>query len=425
MLIEFKVTNYRSIRETQTLSMVASAAKEHRDTHTISSGISELGPLLRSAVIYGPNAAGKSNVLKALQFMKLLIVTSAIAPPTAAVPYDPFKLSGISRKSPSEFEIAFIQEGTRYEYGFAVTSERVNREWLIEYPRGRGRKLFTREYDPRREQYNWTFSQFFKGNRLTWRDSTRENALFLSTAIQLNSTQLLPVFAWFQRRLIVIVGIGGFNATLTLRLLDTPDGKDRVLPFVREADPGIVDVELRRESLPLSGSMVVQGGRLEHIIEPPSTPGSPPNMVKISFSHATVDADDAIELDIAEESSGTRSLFSIAGAWLNVFRNGEVLLFDEIDTSLHPLLTRFLVRQFHSEQSNPNSAQIVFSTHDTTLLSRDVFRRDQVWFVEKGSDRATKLFPLTDFSPRNDVALEQSYLRGRYGAIPILDELPS
>jgi uncharacterized protein len=429
MLIEFKVTNYRSILETQTLSMVASSAREHSQTHTIDPRIAELGRLLRSTVIYGANAAGKSNVLRALEFMKNLIVNSAIAPPTAEVPYDPFKLSAASRNLPSEFEIAFIQEGTRYEYGFSVTSERIHREWLIEYPRGRGRKLFTREYDAKRNLYNWHFSQFFRGNRLVWRDATRQNALFLSTAIQLNSTQLLPVFAWFQRRLIIIVGNVGFNALLTLRLLETPEGKDRVLPFVQEADSGIIDVELQRETLPVTGGMFPGTGAMMMqdgvIIEASSLPGSQPNMVKISFSHSTVDTDQAVKLNISEESSGTRALFMTAGAWLNVFQNGEVLLFDEIDTSLHPLLTRFLVSQFHSEKSNPNAAQLIFSTHDTSLLSRDVFRRDQVWFVEKNEDRTTKLFPLTDFSPRNDEALERAYLRGRYGAIPILDEQPS
>jgi AAA15 family ATPase/GTPase len=123
---------------------------------------------------------------------------------------------------------------------------------------------------------------------------------------------------------------------------------------------------------------------------------------------------------MSQESAGTQALFMTAGAWLNVLRNGEVLLFDEIDTSLHPLLTRFLVQQFHSEETNPNHAQLIFSTHDTTLLSQAIFRRDQVWFVEKGDDNATRLFPLTDFKPRNDEALERSYLRGRYGALPVL-----
>src|SRR5260370_40119795 len=176
----------------------AAERKEHVETRTAPSGPKDPDRLLRSAVIYGPNAAGKTNVLKALQFMQGLVVNSAVAPPTAESPYDPFKLSSASRQAPSEFEVAFVQEGTLYEYGFKVTGERIHEEWLDEYPRGRVRRLFSRKYDKDKGQYDWTFSALFKGNRLLWRDSTRGNALFLSTAAQLNSVQLLPVSAWFQ-----------------------------------------------------------------------------------------------------------------------------------------------------------------------------------------------------------------------------------
>jgi uncharacterized protein len=437
MLIRFKVANYRSIREALKLTMVpAPTAKEHANTHTTASGIKDPDRLLRSAVIYGPNAAGKTNVLKALQFMQGLVVNSAVAPPTAESPYDPFKLSSASREAPSEFEVAFVQEDTLYEYGFKVTAERVYEEWLDEYPRGRNRRLFSRKYDGANGEYDWTFSGLLRGNRLLWRNSTRDNALFLSTAAQLNSVQLLPVSAWFQKRLVFIPGITSFNGALTLNLLNLPDGKSNLLPFVREADPGIADVEVQRESLPFPGmrmhpgrpaitSIMIQGSVLPGpMLLDQSSPGQPPSIVKVSFAHNSFDGDAAVSIDLSQESSGTQALFMMAGAWLNVLRNGEILLFDEIDTSLHPILTRFLINQFHSDETNPNSAQLVFSTHDTTLLSRENFRRDQIWFVEKGEDNATKLFPLTDFSPRKDDALERAYLRGRYGALPILAELP-
>jgi hypothetical protein len=331
--------------------------------------------------------------------------------------------------------VAFVQEDTLYEYGFKVTAERVYEEWLDEYPRGRVRRLFSRKYDTDRREYDWTFSTLFKGNRLLWRDSTRANALFLSTAAQLNSVQLLPVSAWFQRRLVFIPGITAFNASLTLNLLNSPEGKSSLLPFVREADPGIADVELQREALSLPGVQIHggQSGIGAMMLQSPALPGSlffdqpspdrPPTMVKVSFAHNSLDDDASVKIDLSQESSGTRALFMTAGAWLNVLRNGEVLLFDEIDTSLHPLLTRFLINQFHSNETNPNRAQLIFSTHDTTLLSHANFRRDQIWFVEKGEDNATKLFPLTDFSPRKDEALERAYLRGRYGALPILSEI--
>jgi len=204
---------------------------------------------------------------------------------------------------------------------------------------------------------------------------------------------------------------------LTLKLFESQRGKEHLLTFLREADSGITDVEMQREPLSTGPGFLIGPG--SPIIEQ-GAPNMPPSLIKISFSHTSDDA--SVKFDLADESNGTQALFRNAGAWLNVFANGEVLLFDVIDTSLHPLLTRFLIEQFHSPTTNPNASQLVFSTHDTTLLRQEVFRRDQIWFVEKQLDASTRLYPLTDFSPRNDEMLENWYMRGRYGALPILSQ---
>ena len=288
----------------------------------------------------------------------------------------------------------------------------------------RGRTMFERTYrgkvKPASKQhssspYHWKFSPFLKGQRAVWSEATREDALFLSVAIQLNSEQLRPVFEWFQTRLIIIVGAATLNANLTLQLLDQQDGKDRLLPFLREANSGIADLSVKRESIP-SGALVLQGA--PHMID---MKGGAPSLVRVTFSHVA-DTDQPIGLDFEEESNGTQILFRAAGAWLNVFKNGEVLLFDELDTSLHPLLSRYLIQRFHSDATNPNNAQLIFSTHNITHLDQKYFRRDQIWFVEKGMDLGSKLYPLTDFSPRNDERLQSWYMRGRYGALPIITE---
>jgi len=146
-------------------------------------------------------------------------------------------------------------------------------------------------------------------------------------------------------------------------------------------------------------------------------------VARVTSIHKAIDGGEPVPLDIGEESSGTQILFQSAGAWLNVLKNGEVLLYDELDTSLHPLMTRFLIRLFHGANTNPKNAQLVFTTHDTSLLDADIFRRDQVWFIEKDKKSASKLYPLSDFSPRKDEALERGYLRGRYGALPFIGEL--
>jgi uncharacterized protein len=414
MLVEFKITNYRSFRDLQTFSMVAGTGKEHLETHTLDSGIRELGRLLRSAAIYGPNAAGKTNLLRALQFMQGLVLNSATTSPTTELQHEPFKLAASVNERPTGFEIAFIQDGTRYEYGFSLVRTRINQEWLIEYPRGRGRRMFERSYNKKAGKYEWNFSSFFKGDKSLWSTATRDNALFLSTAIQLNSQQLKPVFEWFQKRLVVIVGNVSMNAGLTVALLDRPEGKETLLPFVREADSGIADVEIKREPIPKSAIIFNAGQFIEQ-----SSPNAQPQLVRVSFSHQS-DSGQSVKFDISDESNGTQALFRSAGAWLNVLANGEVLLFDEIDTSLHPLLTWFLIDQFHSDSINRNGAQLVFSTHDTTLLNQELLRRDQIWFVEKQPGASSKLFPLIDFSPRNDEVIERWYLRGRYGALPLL-----
>ena len=420
MLIEFRVKNFRSFRDAQALSMVAGVFAEHAETNTFDSGLKGFGPFLRASAVYGPNAGGKTNLLRAIQFMQEMVVTSASRPSSARHLYSPHKFSSKTRNAPSEFQITFAEGGVRYEYGFSLCSERIEKEWLMEYAHPRGRVMFQRDYSERGERYDWKFSSYLKGQRLVWSEATRPDALFLSTAVQLNSKQLLPVFHWFQRRLVVIVAGAAMNAGLTLRALDQPDGKGRVLPFLQEADLGIVDVSVQREPIPAGGMVFGFGPNM--LLE--QNPGqSAPNLVKVTMSHWDSEKKEQIELDFADESHGTQTLFATAGAWLNVFANGEVLLFDEIDASLHPLLTKFLIQKFHSSKTNPKNAQLIFSTHNTSLLSQELLRRDQLWFVEKDANGASKLYPLTDFSPRSDEALERGYMRGRYGALPVLPAL--
>lgn len=433
MLIEFRITNFRSIRETQTFTLVAGSGDELEATNTFDPGITGFHRLVRSAVVYGPNAAGKTNLLRALQFMQTLVLNSAIASQQGTpIPHSPFKLAAETREAPSGFEITVAEDGVRYEYGFTVGPARFHNEWLLAYPHGRQQRLFERTYDEKSQTYEFSFSTKLRGSRTLWQDATRANALFLSTAVQLNSEQLLPVFQWFQKRLVVIAsGIAPgieLNPTLTLKLLDQPEGKDKLLDLLRAADLGIADLAVRRESLPLSpgvpfflpGVPFSRHAYLERIAD-----SAVLNLVKVTSFHPAADSGEYVGLDMEEESQGTQILFRIAGAWLHVLTNGEVLLVDEIDTSLHPLMTRFLVGLFHSQSTNPKNAQLVFTTHDTSLLDTDVFRRDQVWFVEKTEQDSTHLYPLSDFSPRKQEALERGYLRGRYGALPIPGEVRS
>jgi len=423
MLIEFQVENFRSLKGRQTFSMVGAALTEHVNTNTFDSGLKGFDRLLRSAVIYGANAAGKTNMLRAIHFMKTFVLNSA-SETTAPNPYSPFKLSKATTKAPSEFQITFVQGGTRYEYGFTLGPTRIEHEWLTEHvqsrSRTRARAMFDRVWDSRSKKHTWTYGPYFKGQKSTWSEATRDEALFLSTATQLNSTQLRPVFDWFQKKLVVIVGEINFNQSLSLKLWDQPEGKENLLSFLKEADIGIVDINIEKQPVP-SGALVMVG---EPMLE--RKKGSQAaTIAKVVLSHMSDDPKSPVQFDFEEESSGTKILFKSAGAWLNVINNGEVLLYDEIDTNMHPKLLGFLIQKFHSDVTNPNNAQLICTTHNTSLQSRDFFRRDQIWFVEKERNGASKLYPLTDFRPRGDEAIERGYLRGRYGATPVLPDVSS
>jgi uncharacterized protein len=424
MLIEFRVQNFRSFKERQTLSMVGASISEHLQTNTFDSRLKGFDRLLRTAVVYGSNAAGKTNLMRAMQAMQAFVISSASTTGMAYL-YRPFRLSKTTREAPSEFEITFVQDGVRYEYGFSMGPKQIEREWLVEHvqsrSRTRGRLLFDRVWDKRAKKYNWNFSPSFKGERSTWSNSTRAEALFLSTATQLNSAQLRPIFDWFQKKLVVIAGQTTLNQSLSLQVWNEPDGKQRLLPFLKEADLGIIDMHIEKKPLPASGGLVVQGQAMLH----QQRAGQPPDLLQVILSHASDDPKKPVGFDFEDESSGTQILFKTAGAWLNVIKNGEIMLFDEIDTNMHPKLLMFLINKFHSNSTNPYNAQLICSTHNTSLLDREIFRRDQFWFVEKDKIGASKLYPLTDFSPRNDEVIERWYMRGRYGALPILPVKPS
>lgn len=418
MLIDFTLKNFRSIRKSTTVSLVADADAQLRDTNVFDPKIPGFKGFLRSIAVYGPNASGKTNLLRGLQVMQALVVNSAIASQQGtSLPYHPFKFSADTRNSPSEFEVTFAERGVRFQYGFAVDAHRIHSEWLISYPHGRAQRLFDREYVPDKDSYKWSFSANFRGSKGVWRDATRQNALFLSTAVQLNNEQLLPVFTWFQKRLVVIASGVEMNPTLTLSLLNTSDGKEKILDLVRAADLGISDFTVKKEPL-LPGTLMSPGLYLER-----PTEAEVPSLIRITSFHNAADTGEKIGLALEEESQGTQALFRTAGAWLNVLANGEVLLFDEIDTSLHPLMTRFLTSHFHSDVENRLNAQLLFTTHDTSLLDLNLFRRDQIWFLEKTNSGDSNVYPLTEFKPRKGEAIERGYLSGRYGALPIIGEI--
>lgn len=424
MLIEFRVENHRSICTEQALTMTAGRAGAPDDPRPRAvGGFSER--LLTAAALYGANASGKSNVLAALEFMRQAIVHSHRTwPPGGGVPRAPFAW-GAKASEPSLFEVAILQHGTRYRYGFVVDDERFLEEWLYAWPAGRKQSWFEREGD------DFKFGEHLHGENRVVQQVTRPNSLFLATAAQHGHEQLTGVHAWFQamRTVNVSPGIlqriyddiyferwlgltfqGGADAPLHFPLGEGPavdEHLESIRELMRAADVGIVDVKLEYGD-----------------DDPGARPGRRrPARLMVRHQSSAGDA----WLPFREESRGTQRLFHVAPALVDALQSGGLLVIDELEASLHPLLAIHVVRLFNDPRTNPRNAQLVFTTHDTNLLGTELgepaLRRDQIWLTEKDGEGATCLYPLTDYKPRKAENLERGYLQGRYGAIPFLGPL--
>lgn len=419
MLIEFQITNWRSFYESQVLSTVANKDKMLEESNCINSQISSCPKLLRSLVLYGSNASGKSNLILGLAFMKEMVAVSAVGIREGqALNVTPFRLDPATREQPTEFEIIFIENNIRYQYGFSLTSKRVIREWLLASTGRKAQRWFEREYNTKTDKYNWYLGSNLLGGhqRQLWKEATRANTLFLSTAVHWNSEQLRPVFNWFVNKLIIFSGNTVISPTFTIEKILKGIEKEKIIEFLQVADLGVTDVKVdHREAQ--KNDFKVEAGKIEYVGS--QTVQEP----VVTLSHRGKNNEEIGFDFLTEESHGTQRLFTYAAPILDALQQGLILVFDELDSGLHPKMMRFLISLMQNESLNKNNAQLIFSTHDTSLLDSHLFRRDQIWFVEKDKNQASKLYPLTDFSPRKDEALEKGYLMGRYGALPFFGEL--
>jgi predicted ATPase len=425
MLIEFRVENHRSLRDEQALTMRAGGQDDPADGRPRRvQGCADA--LLPAAALYGANASGKSNVLSALGFMRSAVLGSHRAwAPDEGIPREPFAW-GEKALEASLFEITLLVAGTRYQYGFVADDEQFLEEWLYAWPGKRKQTWFTRELG------KFKFSEHLGGENRLIEEVTRPNALFLSAAVQLRHQQLAPLYGWFRRLHLVNVRHrrswlfrgyvdpssarvieGWLGSEAEASLFDESDGDEEqsgsFRDLLRAADVGILDIKVERQSS-----------------EPaPATGLTRPMRSRVLLRHNSSVEDAWLPLE--EESQGTLTLFRVGPLMLNVLQTGGVVLVDELESNLHPLLAIQILRMFNDPQRNPHSAQILFTTHDTTLLGTiagdPAMRRDQVWLTEKDQEGATVLYPLTDFKPRKDENIERGYLQGRYGAIPFLGAL--
>jgi len=425
MLIRFSVSNYRSCLETQTLSMAASRAlKNLRQKNTFSTGLTEKGmpDLLSAAAIYGPNASGKSNLVKALAFVQHLVLESALAPAEAPLSLQPFRLNPTATQQDSQFEIEFIESGIRYQFGLTANTQRITSEWLIAYPKSRPHLYFERTYKPAAGKDDYVFGNQFEGGRLRrdWAQQTGPNTLYFSRAVQRSAEefkQLRAPYAWFSRRL-RILGAGEHHVGHGYTIAQCEgEKKQKILDFLNAADVPIADLCVEKHPfdrgvLPSNMPKAFKDEIIKQF--------SDKEIAELRFYHHAANPKELIEFKEEDESDGTRSLFALAGPWIDVLENHRVLIVDELDASLHPLIVQHLIQHIsqHSGQ-----AQLIFTTHDTSVMASRLLRRDQIWFTERDAQGATHLYALQNFKGREDDAIEHRYLSGRYGGLPILGSL--
>lgn len=419
MLIEFSIENFRSIKERVTLSLVPSSDKS-LELNLIRTDPLEKDSLLRSAVIYGANASGKSNVVSALQFLKQLVTNSHKNQRDTKLKVSPFKLDVAYSSKPSKFEVVFIKNNTKYVYGISVTNEKVIDEYLYHYPRGRKALIFNRENTT---DFNFTTDkteQEFLSKR------TLDNVLYLSSSTQLNYKKASEAFDWFKDDLIVIMSGELLNLTeFTINLLNKNNiFREYILKALLEADVGIDDISGVVEEVPIDkwkielddesavGYIGDETGKVRRLV--------------IKTIHTVLKGESnelKVPFNFREESDGTQKIFALIGAWIDALSNGRTIMVDELDTRLHHLLNVFLIKLFHDPTQNKNNAQLIFTTHNTNLLDFDLFRRDQIWFTEKNPNTgSTDLYSLIEFSPRKDQNIQKGYLAGKYGAVPFIND---
>ncbi|CAC9617152.1 hypothetical protein [uncultured Gammaproteobacteria bacterium] len=415
MLLGFTVTNFRSIKEKQTLSLLKTTKNELENnftTVTLSTG--KTLDVLNSAVIYGANASGKSNLVLALGAMLSIIEDSFSYQLNKGVKnIEPFLLSKESASQPTEFELDLIDDGVRYVYGFSATQEKIVDEWLYQYPKGSPQNLIDRQ-----STNQWGTMNGLKGKKKVWQGSTKANSLFLSTAVQLNSESLSTIFSAIDKvKSIFGELLQGFGFTCHQANKST-EGAEEILTFMKAADIGIEGFSVLEEKVDAEKF----SDEVKKILEKAGEDLLKFRRFEVETQHISDDGS-VVSFDFKDqESEGTQKLFRLAGPWLDVLANGYCLVMDELHNSLHPKLVAYLVSMFHNLEINKHGAQLIFVTHETSLLNQDTFRKDQVWFCEKEGN-ATELFSLVDFKVRKGVDnLESAYLSGRYGAVPYLKQ---
>lgn len=419
MLLSFTVGNFRSFKGSKTFSMKAASIQEHKDFVRESNNTK----LLPVAAVYGANSSGKSNLLSALKTMKNTLLSSVKTNPTEKLKTDTFKLDEEYPQKPTLFDVVFSTNGTTYRYGFEYTETSITGEWLYTLNNDREKNLFIRN-----SEGIGVTKDFPEGKDKE--EATAENRLFLSLVAQLNGKTALAVMKWFEDlRIISGVYDSSFkDYSFKYLFADNPQSQ-LAQTFVNSMDLGFTSLrkdESKEKEYDLSNTNnknILDRVFEKYMLNWPA--------LKIQTGHKVLLKDgsftEAFFPNDEMESEGTKKIINMSGPIADTLLNGGIIVIDELDAKLHPLLTKKIIGIFNSPKTNLYNAQLIFATHDTNLLSNKIFRRDQIWFAEKNrEDESTDIYPLSEIKEqngdkiRNDRIYEKDYINGKYGAIPYL-----
>ena len=411
MLIQFTVGNSFSFREKVTLSMVKTAL--HELPENVIQADKDIA-LLKSAVVYGANASGKSNLMKALFFMRFFgAFSSAVLQIDDPILTFPFLLNEGTSAQPSFFEIVCIIDKVVYRYGFEVGDRAVNKEWLYHTPKAKEEELFYRVGADIRIS-----GGFAEGKGVE--QKTRANCSFLSVVAQFNGQIASKIVKWFKRfHVNVNYNYPALREHIIDRMENDPSLKEGIIKFVSIADNGIADfkIESATELPAQTGKNISREGKGEV------------KRHSVLFKHKTnnIKKQEGIDLPVFLESEGTKKMFALSVPVIDAIKNGEIMIIDELENHLHPLLLKYIIKLFNSH-ANRNNAQLIFTTHNLTCMDKEFFRRDQIWFTEKNASNESTLFSLAEYKIqkkkiRNDASFSKDYLLGKYGAVPFIADI--
>ncbi len=420
MLLEFSVKNFLSIKDEIIFSLYASDEIKGHEKRNLIPVVEQ--HILKTAVIYGANASGKSNLIKAMGFMRGVIANSLKLNPEEPIvstqSYPSFQLHSKSAEEPLEMEISFLYQDVYYRYGFALDADRIHREWLYFAPQESESLLYERRFEEGLYVYDipetFLIAKDFSKDRVL-----PANTLLLAVLAKFTDTPARRVMEWIGNTFNVISSLDeeayeGF----TYSKLDEKDYRKDILSFLKVADVGIEDVFL--ESVTATDFLDEMPKKLRKKLKKLEAK-------QVVFQHSIFNDKGVVtgqkHWGQNHESAGTQKLFALSGPLIETLRKGEILVIDELDAKLHPIMMWFILSLFHSQEHNPHNAQLVFATHDTQLLSPRFFRRDQVWFTEKNPYGATELYSLADFDLDDKADFSRDYFQGRYNAVPFIGDL--